>query len=569
VKSLGVFLAFSIIISSSVFYIRQYDSETSKYQLVESQRVFSLREKIRNLTNLVVSDLMIAKGYRELYLYLEAEDNKVSLDEIENKKRDLEVELSTLSKSRRIYDQIRFIDLEGNEVIRVNYRGGLTYLTDQDKLQNKADRYYFNESIKLSEDEIYISRLDLNVENGQVEEPFKPIIRIATPIFINGEKRGVLIFNYLAEILLDSLDDNIGLEGEKVFLINKDGYWLKGPDLNDEWGFVFGDSSKTIYNWNEDFISGKIDLSSHQSMGEFGLYTIISVNSFDLFNRQDDRVISNNIEVIIKPHQLTEKLQIITFIPKETIHSETNRLIFYLFTLDAITLFLLFLASYILIYSIKNKDIFEQRIFKLNEVLKTITKVLRHDLSNAFTHINFSIELFKESKDENFLGEISKSTKQGISVIEEMKELETMVDQDDSLVRISLRDVFEKVKSNHSITINVDGLDNDVYVKADQGIYSVFENIISNAIRHAKAKKVDIKILNQKDNVLLKFIDYGKGIPDSVKDRVFDEGFKYGDTGNSGLGLYIVRQTISRYGGKISVVDNNPKGTIFVIELNK
>ena len=42
-----------------------------------------------------------------------------------------------------IYDQIRFIDLEGNEVIRVNYETDGAILVDKDDLQNKKDRYYF------------------------------------------------------------------------------------------------------------------------------------------------------------------------------------------------------------------------------------------------------------------------------------------------------------------------------------------------------------------------------------------------------------------------------------------
>jgi signal transduction histidine kinase len=61
--------------------------------------------------------------------------------------------------------------------------------------------------------------------------------------------------------------------------------------------------------------------------------------------------------------------------------------------------------------------------------------------------------------------------------------------------------------------------------------------------------------------------DQGKGIPDEVKARVFDEGFTFGETGNTGLGLYIVKKTMERYGGSVVAKDNRPKGTVFELRL--
>ncbi|MGC1575979.1 MAG: hypothetical protein WA813_07605, partial [Beijerinckiaceae bacterium] len=47
----------------------------------------------------------------------------------------------------------------------------------------KGDRPYFKETIKLAENEIYVSPIDLNQENGAVEIPDVPTLRVATPIF--------------------------------------------------------------------------------------------------------------------------------------------------------------------------------------------------------------------------------------------------------------------------------------------------------------------------------------------------------------------------------------------------
>ena len=73
-----------------------------------------------------------------------------------------------------------------------------------------------------------------------------------------------------------------------------------------------------------------------------------------------------------------------------------------------------------------------------------------------------------------------------------------------------------------------------------------------------------------KDEVCcLCFKDYGIGIPDDLKFKIFNEGFHYGETGNTGIGVYIVQQTIDDYDGRIFVEDNEPNGAVFVIKLRE
>jgi signal transduction histidine kinase len=63
----------------------------------------------------------------------------------------------------------------------------------------------------------------------------------------------------------------------------------------------------------------------------------------------------------------------------------------------------------------------------------------------------------------------------------------------------------------------------------------------------------------------MRIADYGKGVPPEIKGMIFQEGFRYGEMGNTGLGLYIVKKTMERYGGQVSVEDNQPKGAVFVL----
>ncbi len=149
----------------------------------------------------------------------------------------------SFSDKEMMYDQIRYIDADGYERIRINYSADGSKIVEQQDLQNKKDRYYFTETIKLEEGQIYISKLDLNIENGEIEQPIKPMIRIATPIFSdNGEKKGIIIVNYYAKNLIDNFDNIASASDNPVFLLNEDGYWLSNSaDESKEWAFMYED----------------------------------------------------------------------------------------------------------------------------------------------------------------------------------------------------------------------------------------------------------------------------------------------------------------------------------------
>ncbi len=138
------------------------------------------------------------------------------------------------SAMKQAYDQVRMIDTAGLEVMRVNFNQGSPSLVPSAGLQNKSARPYFTETIGLAKDELYVSPMDLNIEHGELEEPPKPVIRFATPVFdAQGEKRGILVFNYLGHELLDHLQDGI-------VLLNSDGHWLHGGASEKLWGFMYG-----------------------------------------------------------------------------------------------------------------------------------------------------------------------------------------------------------------------------------------------------------------------------------------------------------------------------------------
>ena len=138
------------------------------------------------------------------------------------------------------YSQVRWIDEQGQERVRVNNTEGQQYLVPGTQLQNKHDRYFFSDTMQLDEGVIYISPLDLNVEKGQIVWPYTPTLRVATRVFdANRNPRGILIINIAARSMLNAFVGSAGPAADRLMLLNADGYWLKSPDEADEWGFMF------------------------------------------------------------------------------------------------------------------------------------------------------------------------------------------------------------------------------------------------------------------------------------------------------------------------------------------
>ncbi len=150
-------------------------------------------------------------------------------------------EFVDFAKGRRVYDQVRLLDATGRELVRVNWNGGRPAAVADAELQDKRDRYYFTDAIDLGQGALYLSPLDLNVEHGLVEVPHKPMIRAATPVFVDGgTPRGVLVLNYLGQGLLTALRAEAGAAAGRMVLLDQEGRWLSSPVDGQAFSFMFG-----------------------------------------------------------------------------------------------------------------------------------------------------------------------------------------------------------------------------------------------------------------------------------------------------------------------------------------
>jgi len=155
----------------------------------------------------------------------------------------------SLVRTSHAYDQVRLLDMSGKEVIRANYNNGKPTLAPEQALQDKSNRYYFQEGLKLKQHEVYASPFDLNIEHGEIEQPIKPTIRLVQPAFDPaGRQIGMLVVNVLGNQLLAHVETQSKVvPAESVSLLNQDGYWLVGPVRQDLWAFMYpGETSKSL-----------------------------------------------------------------------------------------------------------------------------------------------------------------------------------------------------------------------------------------------------------------------------------------------------------------------------------
>lgn len=175
-----------------------------------------------------------------------------------------------LLDSRKSYYQVRLLDLDGIERFRVE-RSGDDVLIDNDSLQDKSSRYYFRYATELPNHWIYLSSLDLNIENGVIETPYKPVIRFVTPAVNKaGSRFGYLIINVNMLPVIDLLENEKNLAGNSLWMANNKGSWSIAPDGVARW-FKDGSDKKYILNGEvalnmvlEDILAGEAESGVRQ-----------------------------------------------------------------------------------------------------------------------------------------------------------------------------------------------------------------------------------------------------------------------------------------------------------------
>ena len=138
-----------------------------------------------------------------------------------------------------------------------------------------------------------------------------------------------------------------------------------------------------------------------------------------------------------------------------------------------------------------------------------------------------------------------------------------------------LHEYFQSLCSFHIDAFTQKGLkievvsSGDIQIAIDPGRFQrVFDNIINNAREALKpGDAVSLGWLEQDDDLIMFIEDNGPGIPDEIKDKLFDPFVTSGKKEGTGLGLAIARKVVEDHGASINVFSSRTKGTRFEIHL--
>ena len=259
---------------AATHYFTNYRTERATLESGETLNVELARQRLISDIDAVVSDLTFLRQYLESD-GLNAAKRHCDRPCVEQVGR----LFVYFAGHKRMYDQIRYIDQHGWEVVRVNYRQGRPSAVGPRRLQNKADRYYVKGGRRLKPGGIYISPLDLNIEDGRIEEPHKPMMRFVTPVFdAQGERRGMLVLNYLGGRMIRHFLLAAANIADHIHLLNGNGHWLRSPlQREDEWAFMFGRDQRFANRFAQAWeMIGRS--REGQILTEKGLFTYTSVS---------------------------------------------------------------------------------------------------------------------------------------------------------------------------------------------------------------------------------------------------------------------------------------------------
>lgn len=262
-----------------------------------------------------------------------------------NKNESKHIFLAIVNSNNSIM-QGRFIDEYGFEIIRVNRDSTNqdAYIVQTDKLQNKKDRDYFKILSTMNKNEIWHSKIDLNIENGQIEFPFRPTFRVATPIFSDNKFEGIIIINILVNDLLKVIGNSTIFEH---YIIDKNQNYILHPNSQ----FSFNKFKNISKNFKEDFPNG---LESKE---------VFTYSLKDILKNEDDAM------MVLKPKENYKK---------GLIEDKIN-------TLIIVFLFTVILSLIMAIFVSKTPIEIQRKLFKANNRLKEFKAIIDKYVITATT----------------------------------------------------------------------------------------------------------------------------------------------------------------------------------------
>ena len=223
------------------------------------------------------------------------------------------------------------------------------------------------------------------------------------------------------------------------------------------------------------------------------------------------------------------------------------------------------------------------RISEAFEIQKQFTANAAHELKTPLAVMQLQLDLYNSenhSETDNQtletikkMGEQCEQLSKTVKTLLNMSELQTVARDEvielDALIEEVTADL-DPLAQEKNITLNND-CEPVSMTGSDILIYRLVYNLTENAIKYNHSGgNVTVSTKKRNDKISITVADDGNGIPDDMKERIFEPFFRVDKSrsralGGVGLGLSLVKEIVRVHGGSISVKDNKGGGTIFEV----
>lgn len=222
-----------------------------------------------------------------------------------------------------------------------------------------------------------------------------------------------------------------------------------------------------------------------------------------------------------------------------------------------------------------SKDITERK--KAEEREEFLHSLLRHDVRNKAQIVAGYLELLKDTalskEQEELVIKALKATEEGSDLIEKVRTLrnvKTKKDVKEVEAEPFLEEAIDQNRGRASEKgIDIECEDCECRVMGGFLLEELFSNLLENAIVHSDCDEIRVSSEETDDECIITVEDNGCGVSEEDKEKIFDKGFKTGETAGSGLGTYLVKEIAESYGGSIEVKNSELGGARFEIYLQK
>lgn len=226
-----------------------------------------------------------------------------------------------------------------------------------------------------------------------------------------------------------------------------------------------------------------------------------------------------------------------------------------------------------------------ERLSDAFEIQRQFTANAAHELRTPLALMQVQLDLYHSNShpgnDADTVQMIKMVTEQNdrlnkmVKTLLDMSELQTVGRDDEIILDALVDEVLEDLEPlAEGKNIRLIGKCKDItMVGSDILIYRLVYNLVENAIKYNHSGgQVTVTAERKEKHVYLSVEDTGTGIPEELKERVFEPFFRVDksrsrELGGVGLGLALVREIVRVHDGSITVKSNPSGGTIFEVVL--